>query len=669
MSRKTVFVVLHTLLLLGLSTFVFSIFPVQAGTSVIVITPDGNVSPEGAGLNKTSPNVYTLVDNILNTTILVQRSNITLDGDGYALHGPGWSETGMLKVYGISITPPSYAMDAAGNITIKNIRVENYNYGIFFNRTRLNVLTESSLANNQYGFWATDSYNNVFFGNTFSYNDRGMWFYLGAHNNVSRNTFVENTDRGVAFTESLNNSVFWNNITNVNRRGGIFFQYFSKFNTIFGNNLTDAEVEFIQSSYNNFTRNNLIRGWFLDWDSHKLTVEDNFENGKPIVYLEGVSDYVFTGEAGQVTIVDSNRVRVENLSISDTGYGIVLWGSNNTVIARNNITSTNSGIYINSIHGAYNNTVIDNRVSSSAFRGISAGVAHGAVIANNTVTNSRYGIAVVGWVMFDGKTPLKTTVIENNVTKNQHGISVNTINCDIIGNNVKSNNSTGISIGDSAKIRVYHNNLINNTVQAIVQSPRDVHVWDNGYPSGGNYWSNYAGMDADYDGIGDAYYYINTTYPQGTQVDRYPLMAPLNVFNAGTWNNKTYEVEVVSNSNVTNFNFNPDNRTLNFDVEGAQGTLGFSRVAIPTGLMWCDNLDQWAITVGGILTTPLTKTEQGNYTYIYFVYGHSAKKVEIESTHAVPEFQGLIIAAILIILTMLVAMIRKKQTRNKPQEK
>ena len=70
-------------------------------------------------------------------------------------------------------------------------------------------------------------------------------------------------------------------------------------------------------------------------------------------------------------------------------------------------------------------------------------------------------------------------------------------------------------MGSSENV-IYHNNFINNTLQA--EDPW-TNQWD--YNCQGNYWSDYTGADADGDGIGDKPYYIG---PNG--VDHYPLMAP-----------------------------------------------------------------------------------------------------------------------------------------------
>jgi hypothetical protein len=64
--------------------------------------------------------------------------------------------------------------------------------------------------------------------------------------------------------------------------------------------------------------------------------------------------------------------------------------------------------------------------------------------------------------------------------------------------------------------------------------------WDDGYPSGGNYWSDYNGTDANGDGIGDTPYVFgyNNSY-----TDNYPLMKPFPNFR-----NRRPRVSIMDNS-------------------------------------------------------------------------------------------------------------------------
>jgi parallel beta-helix repeat protein len=74
----------------------------------------------------------------------------------------------------------------------------------------------------------------------------------------------------------------------------------------------------------------------------------------------------------------------------------------------------------------------------------------------------------------------------------------------------------------------FHNNFVNNTYPFIYNVYGA--AWDDGYPSGGNYWSRYDGTDlrsgsyqneTGFDGIGDTPYAVNSY-----DMDRYPLMQP-----------------------------------------------------------------------------------------------------------------------------------------------
>ena len=112
------------------------------------------------------------------------------------------------------------------------------------------------------------------------------------------------------------------------------------------------------------------------------------------------------------------------------------------------------------------------------------------------------------------------TVIENTITGNsEYGIYADYSTNNTIRGNTVANNGCGILLWYSSGSHIYHNNFIDNIVQ--VSNWASNNTWDNGYPSGGNYWSNYTGVDTNSDGIGDTPYFIDAN-----NIDNYPLMKP-----------------------------------------------------------------------------------------------------------------------------------------------
>ena len=82
-------------LLLGLfvAGFAFNIQEVRAMGGTIYIMADGSISPSTAPIHLEGA-LYTLLGNI-SDTIVVERSNIVIDGNGYTLEGNG-AEDGFL---------------------------------------------------------------------------------------------------------------------------------------------------------------------------------------------------------------------------------------------------------------------------------------------------------------------------------------------------------------------------------------------------------------------------------------------------------------------------------------------------------------------------------------------------------------------------------------------
>jgi hypothetical protein len=103
----------------------------------------------------------------------------------------------------------------------------------------------------------------------------------------------------------------------------------------------------------------------------------------------------------------------------------------------------------------------------------------------------------------------------------------------VIADNNISRNGVGLKIYGAYQVSIFHNFFLNNTRQAI---PGGTVSWDDGYPSGGNFWSDYNGSDLcsgtaqnecpDPDGIGDVPYCERVNGSDTPVLDRYPLIRP-----------------------------------------------------------------------------------------------------------------------------------------------
>jgi len=399
----------------------------------------------------------------------------------------------------------------------------------------------------------------------------GYGITLSGRSNVTlRNIQINAFDIGVYIYSSFSNTVSGNNITN--NRAGIFLVWSSNSNIVSANMFVDDGLA-VSESYSN-------------------VVVDNFVNGKPLVYLEGVSNVVVE-DAGQVILVNCNRIRVENLNLSNTTMGVQLLGTNNTTIAGNNITNNCYGI---TLSRSSNNSIVGNDIRNNSWAGI------------------------------------------------------------------------GLSYGSSDN-RFYHNNFINNTRQVDMVTAEYADLWDDGYPSGGNYWSDYNGTDVfngeqqnetGSDGIGDTAYVIDVN-----NIDSYPLMGPISFFNVGTWGNITYHIHVVSNSTFSDFYFSPDEGPFaQFWVAGQNETRasGFCRVTIPKDVLWVE--DGWTVYYGSV-NLSYTVISDEECTYLHFVYQNPyigvKTAVNIYGTHVIPEFPSLIILPLFIFASLMVVLLYKRK--------
>jgi parallel beta-helix repeat protein len=233
-------------------------------------------------------------------------------------------------------------------------------------------------------------------------------------------------------------------------------------------------------------------------------------------------------------------------------------------------------------------------------------------------------------------------------------------NNSIVGNKITNNNYYGIYLAESSNNTIYHNSFVDNGEQ--VSSFESVNVWDNDYPLGGNYWSDYDGADSNYDSIGDTPYFIDAN-----NQDNYPLMGMFSSFNTSY----EYAVDFVSNSSISDVSFNlsdievyPPEATLTFNVSGEADSEGFLRVCIPKVLIngsYVIRFDDQIIT--NITYPQIRELPCSNETHVYFYinYTHSEHAIIITGTTMIPEFPSLLILPLLMTATLLAIIVSKKK--------
>jgi len=257
------------------------------------------------------------------------------------------------------------------------------------------------------------------------------------------------------------------------------------------------------------------------------------------------------GGIGNVISIQFSDVNISGFTIQNgdpsRGCGIYAERARNVVISNNNIKTNYVGIRMASSSW---NSMRENTISGN-YIGIQLIYSGGNAIYRNVVSNNYYGIDFFYY-------------------------SIN----NVIYENILSGNNWGISCSWYSDNNVfYHNNFIDNNHDVYTEETKN--TWS--VSGEGNYWDDYSGKDLNKDGVGDFPYNIT-----GENVDYYPLMGMFYKFIVH-FSGNIHDVAIISNSTILNFTFKTvaetKARVILFNASSNGGSVSFSRVSIPKGLM------------------------------------------------------------------------------------
>jgi parallel beta-helix repeat protein len=368
--------------------------------------------------------------------------------------------------------------NASGNVVLMTSAADTANISSFTLRNGRGI-------NDGAGIDVRGSSNHTIADNIIIDNEFGLRLYPSHYNMIYGNEITSNLETGIELRSSRANSIF-NNTASEN--GFNMWIIGSTGNNIANNSATDGGRGIsLDESPNSVLRNNRISNNYFNldvwgkraWDYVQDIDASNRVNGKTLYFLVNKENWQIDSstfpDVGYLGLVNCKNTSVRDMALGNNLAGILLANTSGSVLENLRIDQASTGIDLE--FGSNNNTVRNNTVFWSEMAGI---------YLNECCNNS------------------------------------------ICHNQVTCLNSAIRTVGSSNYNLIHHNTLIQfNPFQISLSSTNS---WDNGYPSGGNYWSDYKGTDLylgesqtepGSDGMGDTPYIIDS----GNR-DNYPLMSP-----------------------------------------------------------------------------------------------------------------------------------------------
>jgi len=234
----------------------------------------------------------------------------------------------------------------------------------------------------------------------------------------------------------------------------------------------------------------------------------------------------------------------DNLVANNREIGVSLFYSRNTVFRNNSLLSNANDLEVEGYHGyppsdyyqdIDNSNMLNekpmyywvkknNQEIPSDAGYVAAIDCSGIRVRDLTLTSQTNGVLFVctTWSKIE------------NVTISNNDCGIRFLDCyfyvfvegqNTIINNTIVNNRSGVILSNSGNNTFYHNNFIGNGINVLVSGSPS--MWDNGYPFGGNYWSDYQSKypnatESDNSGTWDTAYVIDAN-----NINHYPLIAPV----------------------------------------------------------------------------------------------------------------------------------------------
>ena len=304
-----------------------------------------------------------------------------------------------------------YVYGVASGFAVRNSSISYNAYdGIYLEDycNGLEVSNSTIIGNDGYGFYVYGGDGILIADNTLSLNyytavDVG---YRGSAGGcvIAGNEVVDNLDRGIN-VGGQTNFVLRSNIVAGNDGDGI--EVWGTSGTIEKNEISSnlhfglilgTSTSYVTVSNNIFEKNGAYVMFSYQTGN---AFSDNTVNGRPLVYLYDVDDYV-VADAGQVIAAYSDRLSVKDLNLSDSSMGVELWDCDESNLENLDCSGCFNGIVM--YNYSCSNKVLNCNLSGSAGSGIHLNTGCCGNTISNCDANDSLQISIYLYWGCDGNT-------------------------------------------------------------------------------------------------------------------------------------------------------------------------------------------------------------------------------------------------------------------------
>lgn len=443
---------------------------------------------------------------VLPSGITIGAAGITVTGDNTIIQSTAQTGQGLTAV-------------GLANVTVRSLAIDGYFHGMHFDDCDGLTIEDCTVSGTPYvgGFlnifagpvssyghaiWVSNSDHAVLRGNEVGGQQNGISLFFCTQALVEYNQASRNSGWGIQLYDTDDSTIQFNTANDCIRDGG-------------GD---AANLLIVYGSCNNqILHNTLLRGGdgvFLAGATHQLEPRPNNDNYFYGNDCSGSPNNGFEATFSQRNVFENN--------VSDwCNYGYWLGYSSASVIRGNQANDCwTAGVAIE--HG-YDNTIESNTLNGSMY-GIRLWTdddaslvavftdnldSHGYTITGNTITGNEYGIRCEGYNA--SRRSYDYTIANNIVDENRIGMFLQrTADSVVRSNRIRDNSNYGLWYGYSADGNLTYDNYIANPQNAYddsnntwnIAKTAGVNILGRPY-LGGNFWSDYGGLDTDGDALGN----------------------------------------------------------------------------------------------------------------------------------------------------------------------